>query len=146
VLLLAWMGCLSLTGEWEGQVECQSDYGDIEQDVSLLLEPAEGGAHEGEMVMSASGTIEVGGEDYEYDLELVLDVVVEPDDSVPGEDNDLEVEGELTDCEYTLDGEDMSDDYCDDEGEDADVDGMVWAEAGLITIDEDDCEGELERE
>lgn len=139
MFLLFALGCVSLAGEWVGEIECET----TAQDVVMELESADDGKYEGEMEISGSGSS--GG--VSYSAKVVLEVVVEPDEATPDSKNELDVEGELDDCKYIMDGDDVSNQYCPDDGEDANFDGdWFWDEIDLIVFEGDQgCDGELER-
>ena len=139
------LGCPTLAGEWEGELDCDSPDGRSTEEWNLVLDPPDDGEYEGTLEVSGDGTIEYEGNDYQISWEMTITVLVEPDDDLPGDDNELDVEGELDDCEFRIDGEDVSGDVCGDSGDDADFDGeVIWAEVGLVTIESENCEGELE--
>ena len=146
MFLVAWLvGCATLAGEWEGELDCEASDARSSEEWNLVLDAPDDGEYEGTLEVSGDGTIDYEGNEYDYSWQFTMTVLIEPDEDQPGEDNEVDVEGEFDDCEYEFEGEDMSEDSCPDRGDDIDFDAeVIWAEAGLVTIESDDCEGELE--
>ena len=136
--LFACTGCgPNIAGDWSGTLECSSaDVGDYEVDIELELEVEDAGEFSGELHLLS----ELGYLGYVMVLDQSYDVEVEQEE--PRGEQDLEVEGDCAEATLTLDGEQL--DYSCDEAGAFEQEG-TWDGADTISIDDDDCEGELER-
>ncbi len=152
-VLLVLPGCVfgpGLAGDWSGTIECEDEDSDLEFDIELELEAEGGGVYAGEMSFLVEQEVISEGDLYVLIMEVDLDVEVET--SGGGEQGlDMDTSYADSNCSISLAGQDLGSDECTemglDEGdlENSGASDLVWDGADTIEVDDDDCEGEIER-
>jgi len=129
------LGCsATLAGDWEGTLTCTNDGETIKQDVELELEAEGAGAFSGKMELSYSD--DVVRAEYEFD------VTVEKEKAAGAQT--LEFELDCDDAIIFIEDEVFIDSCSAIEVEDDEWDAD-WDGKDELEIDDNGCEGELER-
>ena len=132
------VGCTTLAGDWEGEMECDGIDQGFDMEVSL--------SKDGGKEYSGDGTIALTCSDGQYsvDCDLEFEMAVEAEKA----SGDQELDVELDDCNLDWDGGGEETD-CGDDPDDVEWDGKDTIEwKGTLTFvgGETDCEVELERD
>lgn len=147
-LLLPGCGLLGpgLTGEWEGEVECDPD---LRIEVVLDLESDGGGLFAGDMDLVSTRTRTVAGALEELVLTVACDAELERQAATGEQDLDYDIEVQDYDCELYQDGA-LTGWGCAELGvavdeEESDFGRLTWDGKDEIDVDDGRCQGELER-
>lgn len=145
-------GCFgpSLEGDWVGEVECGGQYDGAKFDVEAELESQGGGEYEGELWMVFEDSITQDGDRYEIEIDIGFELVVETDGRGEQElDHDVELDD--VNCRFYQNGSLVSSSCSElgvevDIGASGDLGDLTWDGQDEITIEDDDCEGAIERD